>query len=388
MPLKVLIVHNTYLQRGGEDGVVDAEMHMLRQRGHDVIEYRVHNERLRTLAPGRAALGAIWSASAYRAVCDLVRSHRPDVMHVHNTFPLISPAVFWAAKGEGVTTVQTLHNFRLLCPQAMLLRAGRVCEDCVGALAWRGVLRRCYRGSAAQSAVVAATSALHRQIGTYARKVDRFIALNDFCRRKFIEGGLPAHKIEIKPNFVEVGNTPAQPARSGALYVGRLYPEKGIDLLGDALRKVPGLQLEVIGSGPEVAHLAQREHVTCRGWLAVEAVHEAMQRHAMLIVPSRWYENFPLVIVEAFANRLPVIAARLGALAEIVEDGVTGLLFEPGSAADLAGRLAWAMQHPIDMARMGQRARAVYEQRYSPEQNYRALLHIYDRARGSAGVLE
>lgn len=300
-------------------------------------------------------------------------------MHVHNTFPLISPAVYWMAASKKIPVIQTLHNFRLLCPQAMFLLDGHVCEDCLGHSTWRAAVRGCYRGSKTQSAVLTGMLSLHRALGTYQRKITRYIALNEFCRSKFIEGGLPARKIVVKPNFVDF-DAPREEGRSRFLFVGRLSSEKGIDVLARAAAKVPEVPILVAGTGPEAAALQATSSITMLGALGSEDVRRRMEAAVALVLPSIWYENFPRTLVEAFAAGLPVIASRLGALPELVEDGVTGLLFEPGNADQLASKLEWAQVNIDKMAEMGRRARARYEAEFTAERNYQQLMAIYQDA--------
>lgn len=378
--MRILIAHNAYQHRGGEDSVVDSEMSLLRAHGHEVEHYGRHNDEIHGM--GRLSMlgQTLWSTRTVRGVEQKIAAFRPDVIHVHNTFPLISPSLYWAAGRAGVPVVQTLHNFRLLCPQAMLLREGRVCEDCVGRAPWRGVGRACYRGSVAQTGALAGMLALHRALGTYRHKVTRYIALNDFCRDVFVRGGLPAERLRVKPNFVDMPPAPAEEPRAGALFVGRLSPEKGVATLADAARALPELDIGIIGTGPDEQRVVGVHNVRCLGFMDGTAVRAAMCRAAWLVMPSIWYENFPRTLVEAFASGLPVIASRLGAMAGLVKDGQTGLLFEPGNAADLAEKMKWARDNPDAMRRMGENARAEYEAHYTPEINYRQLMAIYEDA--------
>lgn len=376
--MRILLAHTAYRQRGGEDAVVEAEAALLERAGHRVERFVLSNAALAEAAPLVAAAGALWNADAAATLSRRIAAFVPDVIHVHNTFPAMSPAVLWTAARHQVPVVKTLHNFRLLCPQAMLLREGRPCEDCVGTVPWRGVARRCYRGSLGASAVTAASVTLHRWAGTWHRKVSRFVALNDFCRRKFIEGGLPAARIVVKPNFVEAPAAPAVAApRAGGLFVGRLSPEKGLDLLADAVRGLPADAVTVIGEG-EHADLA-RDAFGARflGFRPLPETLATMRAAAFLVVPSRCYENFPRTIVEAFASGLPVIASRHGSLAEIVREGRTGLHFEPGNASDLRDKIAWALAHPAEMARMGRHARLEYDERYTPQRTLVQLETLY-----------
>jgi len=383
---RVLFVHNAYQRQGGEDSVVAEEIALLKSHGHSVETYFRHNDDIASLSSAAAAQQTLWASRTTRELAVLIGEFRPDIIHAHNTFPLISPSIYWAADRAGVPVVQTLHNFRLMCLNALFLREGKVCEDCMGHLPWRGVARACYRGSRAASAALAGMLTLHRGLGTYRNKVARYIALNEFCRGKFIEGGLPAGRVVVKPNFVDWAEALPHPnplpggegERKGLLFVGRLSAEKGVTTLAQAMALLPDAALRVAGDGPEAGLLDGVAGVVRLGSLPGETVRQEMSRAAALVVPSIWYENFPRTIVEAFACGLPVIASRIGALADIVRDGETGLLFEPGNPRDLADKLAWAQAHPEQMAVMGHRARAQYEAEFSAEVNYRRLMEIYD----------
>lgn len=378
-PRRVLVVHNRYQLPGGEDAVVDAEIALLRANGHDVMAYTRDNHELRELNALDAFTQALWSRRTSDEVAGLMKRFRPDVIHVHNTFALVSASVYWAAARAAVPVVQTLHNFRLMCVQAMFLHEGRVCEDCLGHVPWRGVTRKCYRNSGLQSAALAAMVGMHRALGTYRSKVARYIALTDFCRAKFIEGGLPAARITVKPNFVDIAPQPELP-RHGGLFVGRLSEEKGLDVLVEALKELPTVRLDVIGDGPARSRLASCPQFNLLGWLSPDEVQERMRRAAYLVMPSIWYENFPRTLVESYACGLPVVASQLGAMSELVDHGRTGLLFESGRAGDLARHLAWAEAFPAKMRAMGERARETYESRFTPARNYAQLAAIYEDA--------
>lgn len=382
--MRILIAHNAYLHRGGEDSVVDAEADLLRGRGHAVEIYSRNNDEIASIPRLSLASQTFWSSRTTEYVAGLIGDFKPDVIHVHNTFPLISPSLYWAASRAGIPVVQTLHNFRLLCPQAMFLREGKVCEDCLGHLPWRSVVRGCYRDSKAQSAVLGGMLVLHRALGTYREKVTRYIALNEFCRQKFIAGGLPVGRIAVKPNFVDF---PAhvEVSRKGFLFVGRLSVEKGLTTLVNAIARIPEAQLRVAGVGPEASVLEGVANVTALGGLSSELVRNEMSKASALVVPSIWYETFGMVIVEAFSTSTPVIASRIGALVDLVEDGVTGLLFEPGNADDLAAKLHWAKQNPERMRQMGRNARQYYEAEYTADKNYAQLMAIYRDAIEATG---
>ena len=402
--MKLLVVHNAYQQRGGEDAVVDSEIALLRAHGHSVSEYRRDNREIDGDAPmSRAALAmdTLWSRRTTREVGALLHEQRPDIVHVHNTFPLISPSVYSCVARAGVSgvpivpIVQTLHNFRLACPQAMFLRDGRVCEDCLGRVPWRGVLHACYRASTAQSAVAAASLQLHRVLGSGQRHVARWIALSEFSRGKFLQAGLPAERMVVLGQFVESPRTLAEhepatgpaPARSGLLFVGRLAPEKGLAVLAQAVTLAratrPSLSVDLIGDGPEQASLQGVAGLRLLGARAPAEVMAAMQRATAVLLPSLSYENFPRTLVEAFACGTPVIASRLGALAELVVHGRTGWHVDAGDAGALAQALLRAddEDHAGELAAMGHAARAEYEARYTPTLHHAALMSIYAAAR-------
>lgn len=377
--LRILLAHNAYQQRGGEDAVVEDELALLLSRGHVVETYFRHNDEIKGASRIKTAAQTTWSFRTRDDVTARILDFKPDLIHVHNTFPLISPAIYWVADRLAVPVVQTLHNFRLLCPQAMFLREGRVCEDCLDSVPWRGVVRGCYRGSKAQSAVLTSMITVHRAMGTWRNKVTRYIALNEFSRRKFIAGGLPAERLVVKPNFVDFA-APADVTRDGFLFVGRLSAEKGVDVLVAAARQLINTSIRIAGSGPEAGLLEGVAGIHALGAISGEAVRGEMSRAMALVLPSICYENFPRTLAEAFGCGLPVIASRIGALAVLVEDGVTGLLFEPGNAQDLADKMAWAQQHPQQMAQMGRNARTLYEAEFTAERNYQQLIAIYHDA--------
>jgi glycosyltransferase involved in cell wall biosynthesis len=373
---RVLIVHNAYQHRGGEDSVVDDEVKLLKKSGHTIEIYGRNNDEIANTGKFALAQQTLWSRQSSQQLATAIREFQPEVIHVHNTFPLISPSIYWTATRMGVPVIQTLHNFRLLCPQAVFLREGMVCQDCLGKVPWRGAARACYRASMLESTVLASMITFHRAIGTWKNKVTRYIALNEFCRNKFIEGGLPGGRIVIKPNFVEMV-APQERIRTGFLFVGRLSNEKGVDVLVGAAATAQTASIRVAGSGPESLRLAAVPNLLALGGVSAEVVRDEMSRATALVLPSICFESFPRSLVEAFASRLPVIASRLGPITELVKDGVTGLLFEPGNAIDLADKMRWAQQHSDEMAAMGRNARKQYEVEFTADRNYRQLMSIY-----------
>ncbi len=386
--MRILLIHNFYQQPGGEDGVFRAEKALLASHGHDVATYTDHNDRVAEVGKLTLLTDTLWSRSSYRKITKILNTFQPEVVHCHNTFPLISPAVYHACARHGVPVVQTLHNFRLLCSNALFFRDGAVCELCLGkSLPWPAVRHACYRQSRSQSAVVALLLSAHRLLGTWQRQVTRYIALTEFSRQKMIAGGLPAEKITVKPNFMEDplnGVSLRENPRSGALFVGRLSPEKGLDTLLQAFRELPDVPLSVVGDGPlsEMVQTAaeQSPNILYLGRQPKEQVLQRMQQAALLIFPSQWYETFGLVAIEAFACGTPVLASNLGAMAEIVRDRETGFHFPPGDAAALAATVRRALSDPQALREMGRRARETYLAHYTPEKNYAQLMAIYREA--------
>jgi glycosyltransferase involved in cell wall biosynthesis len=394
--MKILVSHNVYQQAGGEDAVVNAEIDLLRSFGNEVVVYRRNNNEIGKQSSFSTASSAIWSRQSVadlRVLCD---QFHPDIIHSHNTFPLISPSLYWFASDQKIPVVQTLHNFRLLCPQAMFLRNGKICEDCVGKVPWRAVARSCYHTSALQSAVVANMLIFHRAVGTYNDRVRAYIAMNDFCKEKFVAGGIPESRIHIKSNFVRASQLPDWSSRRGGLFVGRLSEEKGISILIDAVEKIRNEQVEhevalsmkVVGSGPmspEVTHAFKDDYLAAKN---SEEIFSLLQSAQFLIAPSTCYESCPLVAAEAFSSGVPVIGSRHGGIAAMVKDGVNGLLFNPGDADDLAKKISWALKNPTRMLEMGKAAYQEYLEKYTPERNYKILMDIYLNALSTDGIYD
>lgn len=380
--MKILILHNYYQQPGGEDEVVATESKLLIEKGHRVILFSEHNDQVDGLDRLTLARSTIWNTDVRRRLSRLVRDERPDVAHFHNTFPLISPAAYSAARAEGVPVVQTLHNYRLLCSNAQFFREGRPCEDCLGKIVpWPGIVHSCYRESRATTTVVVAMLTAHRALGTWSDHVDRYIVLTEFARRKFIEGGLPAEKLVVKPNSLHPDPGVGDGGGGFALFVGRLSAEKGIPTLLNAwIDHPPSLSLRIIGDGPLaplVKEAVQNPRIEWLGRRPQSEIYRHMGKADCLVVPSEWYEGFPRVVLESLARGTPVIAARIGALPEIIEDGKTGLLFEPGNAAELARAVTEIATIASGMRRA---ARSAFETKYTGDANYRALLRIYREA--------
>jgi glycosyltransferase involved in cell wall biosynthesis len=385
--MQILSVHNRYLQRGGEEESYELEAQILREQGHQVDVYEESNLNLKQLSLLQRSLTTIWSRKTYQAVSYMLATTSYDIVHVHNFFPLISPSVYYAAQKARVPVVQTLQNFRLLCPNGLFLRQGKVCEDCLGKfIPYPGVIHGCYRDSKIASAGVATMLSVHRALGTWKNLVDRYIALTNYDRDKFIQGGIPAAKIAIKPNIIHPDPGVGDGQGNYAVFVGRLSVEKGIDILLTAWEQLaPKIPLKIVGEGPLAHHVAQAaERIPEIEWLGyqpLEQVFEIVGQAQFFIYPSKWNETFSRVAVEAFAKGTPVIAAAgVPAMADLVKPGVTGLHFKIGDANALVEQVNWLLDRPIVLAQMRLDARAEFERRYTPQENYRQLMTVYDRA--------
>jgi glycosyltransferase involved in cell wall biosynthesis len=387
--MKILLLHNSYQQRGGEDTVFEQEKRLLSSRGHTVLTYLRSNNEIAKLSPLQKISilrRAVWAEDSRDDVLQLLEAERPDIAHVHNTFTMISPSVYSAFQEAGVPVVQTLHNYRLLCPAAFFFRDGAICEECVEHSLLRGTIWGCYHDSRLHTAAVSLTLKVHRLRSTWMM-VDSFIALSRFARNKFIESGLPAQRVKIKPNFVDPDPKERTETGEYALFVGRLSPEKGLMTMIDAWRRLHyPVPLRVVGDGPMRAQLeveaAKLSHsnIKFEGAIPREKVFEAIKRARFLILPSEWYECFPMTLVEAFACGTPCIASALGCLEEIVEHGRNGLLFEPRNAQDLADKVEQAWSDLESTRQMGREGRKSYESTYTAEQNYVRLMDIYSEA--------
>lgn len=385
--MRILIAHNRYQQEGGEDAVVANEVRLLSERGHEVSLYEVSNDGIdgwRSQIATAALLA--YSPGARRRFALHLDAVRPALVHVHNFFPLLTPSIYDACAEAGIPVVQTLHNYRIMCAGALLMRDGRPCHTCVEGSPYWGAWHGCYRQSRLASAAVAHMISQHRRQDTWATKVDRFIALSRFARDQFVAAGVPEDRISIKSNVVFDPGKAEAPARQGALFVGRLSPEKGAADLVRAWREVEA-PLTVIGDGPLADELkaSAGPNVRFLGKAGRDRVTAEMRQAAFLVLPSICYENFPMAVAEAFACGLPALVSRLGAMEEIVADGVTGCHVSPRDPADLAAKARWALAHPDALRLMGRNARAHFERDLAPDANYHALIAIYREA-GAEGT--
>lgn len=381
MALRILIVHNRYRFRGGEDTVVSTECDLLRAFGHLVEEYFESNDSPFGILD---ALEPIWSFRSDQRLREAIEKFKPDVVHCHNIHYRISPSVYWLCWQLGVPVVQTLHNYRIGCLNARHSLNGAPCELCLTRRLKQGhgIVRACFQQSRIRSAGLAFSLSLHRHLGTFADRVSKYIALSQFARTKHVLAGIPEGKIVVKPNCVYPDPGEKSEAGSFCFFAGRLEVDKGVRVLLQAAAFIPDIPIVIAGDGPlqsEVRDAASTlRNIQYLGPLSRNKVIELMRSAKLFVFPSLAYENFPMSIAEAFSIGLPVITSRCGAAAEIVEDTVNGLHFEPGSAAQLAERIRGVFSDTETVGQMGAAARLSFEQKYSGQCTYRALYSIYE----------
>ncbi|MCK9861963.1 glycosyltransferase family 4 protein [Paenibacillus sp. ATY16] len=389
---KVLFVHNHYQLSGGEDTVVSQELNLLNSNGIHSEVYSVSNDMINDknlLQKAMLAINTTWSKAEYVALKRKLISMKPDVVHVHNFFPLISPSVYYACNNLKIPVVQTLHNYRIICPSGMFLREGKVCEKCLKGSLINSVLNGCYRDSIFQTIPVAAMIKVNRMLGTWAKKVDKFISLTDFARNKFIEAGIPEDLIVTKPNFItSMRDTQEREINTTKylLFVGRVSLEKGVETLLEAwsgMVEKSNYKLCIIGDGPEKERLEQLystdNSVVFLGKQEKESVLEYMQNSMYLIVPSLWYEGFPMTIIESYSMGTPVLASRIGSLQEVVVSGETGLHFNPGDIEDMRTVLLMAINYrDHEYEKLREKVSLIYQKNYTAEVNLKFITEIYN----------
>ncbi|MGB3534302.1 MAG: glycosyltransferase [Microcoleaceae cyanobacterium] len=383
--MRILSVHNRYQIRGGEDESREAEEQLLRDHGHHVEVYEENNDRVSQLGYLKVAIRTVWSVESYNQVRQILQQSDYDLIHVQNFFPLISPSVYYAAQAEGVPVIQSLRNYRLLCANGFLFREGKVCEDCLNYKnPIPGIIHRCYRNSLPGTLTVSAMQTVHRAMESWTKQVNLFITLTEFSRNKFIQSGLPADKIVVKPNFISQNSGTGKGSGGYAFYVGRLSAEKGIETLLSAWKQLgERIPLKIVGDGPlseQVQQVAAEfPQIEWLGRQPLKEVYQLIGEAKFLIFPSLWYETFGRVAIEAFAKGTPVIAANIGAIAELIQDHKNGLLFTPGNPQELAAKVRWALEHPEQLQQMRIQARCEFESKYTAQQNYQQLINIYQQ---------
>jgi glycosyltransferase involved in cell wall biosynthesis len=390
--LRILKIHSYYIQPGGEDTVFQDEVALLRSRGHEVIEYLEFNMKIESMNQVSVALQTLWSYSSYQKIKRFLKETKPDIVHFHNIFPLISPSAYYACQDLGIPVIQTLDNQRLICPASNFYRNGKLCLDCFGRTPpWPGVLHACYHDSRLHTAVVASMLTLHRWLGTWQTKVDTFLCSTSFYRDLFVQAGFPSDKIVVMPHFVQDPTKLNSVKKTGdyALFVGRLDPEKGINTLLEAwcLLEFP---LKIRGSGrlderaKEFVGQYNMNNIEFLGRMEQQELSDLIWNARFLVMPSEgYYETFGMVIIEAYSRGVPVIASNIGVVPELVSDKYTGLLFEAGNARDLADKAKWMWNHSVEAVTMGRNGLKTFEERFTQDACYKVLIEVYENLANS-----
>lgn len=379
--MKVGVIHSRYQQRGGEDSVVDAEVQMLQRGGHNVCTFISENSDLAQMSMPAQAMATVWNRNMYNAVTNWTIKYRPDIVHIHNTFPYLSPSVIIAVARRKIPIVMTLHNYRLFCVNGLLFRNGRPCEACLGRSSIPGIVHQCYRSSTIASSLVASMQMTHHHLRTYEH-ISKFLVLTESGRDRMIRGGLPADKLVIKPNFtLDFGKGRGEGVF--ALFVGRLTTEKGIKTLLKAWDRIGGrIPLKIVGDGPLREDLASLDiqGVSFLGSQPAETVRDLMKSAHVLIFPSEWYETFGLVVIEAMSCGTPALVSSISTASDFVSHRVNGLHFSAGDPDSLAQEVIWSLDHVDEWKNIKNAAREEYQNKYNQQKNLEILERVYTDA--------
>lgn len=382
--MKVMVIHNTYKIKGGEDSVFQNEVDLIRSYNNDVVIYTVDNDLIETFTDKLKTLfGVIYSLTHYKKIRAILQKEQPDVVHVHNYFPQISPAVFYACGAEAIPVIHTLHNFRAICPTALLMHDGIITEKSITKGPWWAISKKVYKESFIGTFALSCMIALHKTTGTWQKSVDGFICLTEFAKTLYERAGWPTNKLFIKPNFLvdaPLVTSPVDiPADGYAVFVGRLCKEKGIDLLLAAWRDIT-LPLVIIGDGPE-KHLLDNapSNIIYLGSKPKDEVLGYIKEAQFLVMASTWYEGFPMVLVEAFAQSTCALVPNIGGMAEVVESGINGMHFDVGNSQALRNCAQTLIDKPQLCLELGRNARKIFGEKYSEQINYQQLMNIYQQ---------
>ena len=355
---------------------------MLEEKNHKLIFYKRKNEEINSYSLHNK-LSLLWQTSwshrTFNEISNIIKGEKPDICHVHNMFPLITPSVYYACNDNKVPVVQTIHNYRFFCTNGFFFRDNHICEECLNNSAYHALRYGCYRNSRIQTYSVARMIENHKKKDTWRDKINAFICPSEFVYKKFIEGGFPKDKLFIKPNFVLEDPGLQYKDDDYFLFAGRLDYLKGVATLSSVAKNLNNFKLKFIGEGPEIFRLKENANLEILGKKTNNETLRFIKDSKAVVFPSIWYETFGLTIIEAFACGKPVIASNLGAMKELIEDGKTGLLFEPGNPDDLKRKIIWANENKEQLKKMGMEARKVFEEKYTAEINYEQLMNIYNR---------
>lgn len=382
--MKILIIHNHYLEKGGEDQAVSLEAKLLEEHGHKVIIYEKSNANIDRLPFFKKLFFALFelnfSKLVYKEIKEIIKTEKPDIAHIHNIFIHITPSVYRALIEEHIPTVQSFHNYKFFCIKGTFFNKGEVCEKCKNKKHFNAVIRKCWKNSFLPSFFMVK---LIYKAGYFLKSIDSYIVTSKFSRDKLIEFGLDKEKIYLKTNFLTIEPQTDNPDYNYILFIGRLVDYKGIETLLDAFKINTTFNLKIIGDGPlkEKIHdfASAYKNIEFLGKVKRDLLLRTIKGASFIVFPSECYENMPFVIMESFAFSKPVIASNLGAIKEFVIDGVSGILFEPGDARDLAAKISYLASHIKERMEMGQNANKIYRERFNKEKNYRDLINIYEK---------
>lgn len=389
--MKILMLHNFYSEPGGEEKGFYSDCELFRSHNVDVITYSQHNEHQQN-NKFKTVARCVWSAADYSHILKLIKHEKPDIMHVHNDFPLLSPSIYHAAFRAGIPAVHTLHNYRWVCPAGTLSRRGKPCIKCIGkSMPWPGVVHACYHRGRAATAVVAAMLTTHNLMGTFRHRVQAAIVFTDFMKNIYIQAGFSESQIHLRANFIDPDPGMGNGEGNFVLFVGRLAAEKGIDVMLNAWAQFSsGMSLKIVGQGPLYDQIRQRAislpGVDLLGYVNKSYLDYLYKHAKILIVPSIWYEGSPSVICEAYAAGLPVLASNIGSLSELVRDGYNGAHFTAGDAGSLADVMGRMLANPDRLLALRQGARQTYECKFTAAASFRRLMEIYASVLPSAAL--
>lgn len=389
----VLMAHNYYQVPGGEDTVFHNEVNMLEKNGHKVTKYTRHNDEIKggVLSKLKLGIDTIFSLKTYKEVKKLIEEKDIDVIHVHNTLPLISPSIYYAARAKKIPVVQTIHNFRLLCPGATFTRNSEICEDCISKGLGQSLKHRCYRNSLSQTFIMYLMLKIHRVIGTY-NKVN-YITLTEFNKNKLLNLVKDESKVYVKPNFVEKRDLVERTLEDYFVYIGRLDDIKGINFLVESWKDIDeNIDLYIIGTGPEEEKLKvfikenNIKNIKLLGFMQRDKAFKIIHKSRAILVPSKCYEGFPMTIAESFSLGVPVIGSRLGNIESIIDDGSNGLLFEKGNTQSIKTVIESVFYNKDLNISLGNNAYNAFKYNYTDEKNYEELQSIYENLVGDKNV--
>ncbi|MCR4740275.1 MAG: glycosyltransferase family 4 protein [Lachnospiraceae bacterium] len=383
--MNILIIHNRYKLAGGEDTVMENEGNLLKEHGHNVYYYVRDNKEItemNLLKKAGAFFGTVYSFRAYRDVEKLIKENKIDVVHIHNTVPLVSWSVYSAAKKYGCKLVQSVHNMRLLCPSALMIRDNRVCEDCLKKGLKCAAIHGCYKDSRLYSAALAFALWFHRKTGSF-KKVDAYLYTTEF-NRKLLSRVIPEDKLFYKPYYSDAKvKDPEGKKRDYYIYISRLEYLKGIQVALEAFKKLPEHKLLVLGVGPDEERSRRyvednhMENVTFLGFKNKAEMTELLYNAKALVFPTQWYEGFPMTIVESLACGTPVIGSDIGNVGTIVKDGINGLRFRYDDSNDLVEKIRYFEEHPAEVKKMESGAIKDFNDNHTPEAVYEMTMRIY-----------